>query len=91
MNATTVEINAKLETTLQYPDQVWSWGVRQFPVDYTDIDPESRCSGEQLGAQIVNFDDELDFLVLPGNESTTWYRDMTLIGKTNTFAQYLQN
>ncbi|XP_014088313.2 uncharacterized protein Rsod [Bactrocera oleae] len=89
VNATTVEINAKLETTLQYPDQVWSWGVRQFPVDYTDIDPESRCSGEQLGAQIVNFDDELDFLVLPGNESTTWYRDMTLIGETGIWGKSL--
>ncbi|XP_017481054.1 PREDICTED: uncharacterized protein LOC108370262 [Rhagoletis zephyria] len=81
VNATTVEIKAKLETTLQYPEQVWSWGVRKFPVDYSDIDPESRCSLEKLGAQVLSFDESLDYLVLPGNETATWHREMMLIGE----------
>lgn len=88
VNTTTVEIRAKLETTLQYPDQVWSWSVRKFPIDYNDIDPESRCSLEKLGAQVVSFDEDLDYLVLPGNETATWYRDMTLIGECFTFIYY---
>lgn len=80
INETTVEIISKVETTLQYPDQVWSWGVRKFPVDYTDMDAEERCSLAKLGEEVMSFDDDLGFLILPGNETSTWINEMQLIG-----------
>lgn len=76
-----VEIKSKLETTLQYPDQIWSWSIHQFPVDYTDIDSKRRCDQSQIGENIINFDDDLGYLVLPGNETSTWLKEMQLIGK----------
>ncbi|XP_037950401.1 uncharacterized protein LOC119681315 [Teleopsis dalmanni] len=89
LNTTTVEIKANLETTLQYPYQVWSWGVRKFPVDYTDVNPTGRCELEKLGEQIVNFENDLEYLVLPGNETTSWYRHMQLIGENGIWGKSL--
>lgn len=67
-----VNIKAFLETTIQYPEQSWTWGVHQNPVDYSIIDPDERCNLEHVGTQIINFDDVLGFLLLPGNESSVW-------------------
>ncbi|XP_068153414.1 uncharacterized protein Rsod [Drosophila tropicalis] len=89
MNSTTVEIKANLEATLQYPDQVWSWSVRRFPVDYTNIDPDERCHLERLGGQVVSFDEDLEYLVLPGNETSTWQRNMQLIGDQGIWGKSL--
>ncbi|XP_052836220.1 LOW QUALITY PROTEIN: uncharacterized protein LOC128252495 [Drosophila gunungcola] len=89
VNATTVEIKASLEATLQYPDQVWSWGVRRFPVDYTNIDPGDRCELSRLGSQVVSFDEDLEYLVLPGNETSTWQRNMQLIGDRGIWGKSL--
>ncbi|XP_002020566.2 uncharacterized protein LOC6594740 [Drosophila persimilis] len=89
MNATTVEIKASLEATLQYPDQVWSWSVRRFPVDYSIIDPEERCKLDRLGSQVLSFDEDLEYLVLPGNETSTWQRKMQLIGDCGIWGKSL--
>lgn len=67
-----VNIKAFLETTIQYPEQSWTWGVHQNPIDYSIIDPVKRCDLEHIGVQIINFDDLLGFLLLPGNESSIW-------------------
>lgn len=75
-----IVIKSELATTLQYPDQIWSWGVSEFPVDYSIVHSR-RCNDEQLGNQLINFDDSLGYLILPGNESTTWLSNMTLTGK----------
>lgn len=75
-----IKISAELSTTLQYPDQIWSWGISEFPVDYSVVD-HKRCSSEQLGKQLINFDDTLGYLTLPGNETSTWFSNMTLTGK----------
>ncbi|KAJ6637646.1 hypothetical protein Bhyg_10377 [Pseudolycoriella hygida] len=74
-----IKITSELSTTLQYPDQIWSWGISEFPVDYSIVDSR-RCSDEQLGKQLINFDDTLGYLTLPGNETTTWFSNITLTG-----------
>lgn len=76
-NEKLVDVKAFLETTIQYPEQSWTWGVHQNPVDYSIIDPVQRCDLDHVGPQIINFDDLLGFLLLPGNESSIW-SDMKL-------------
>lgn len=71
-NPKLVKVKAFLETTIQYPEQSWTWGVHQNPVDYSIIDPVKRCNLDHVGPQIMSFDDVLGFLVLPGNESSVW-------------------
>lgn len=84
-----MEIQASLEATLQYPEQVWSWAVRRFPVDYTNIEADERCQLERLGAQVLSFDEELDYLVLPGNETARWEHKMQLIGDRGIWGKSL--
>lgn len=76
-----VEIESSLETTLQYPDQVWSWAVHQLPVDYSNADGAERCDLTKLGSQILSFDESLGYLVLPGNESVKWNGKFSLTGR----------
>lgn len=80
-NATTVEISADLETTLQFPDQVWAWNIAQFPVDYTDVNPTTRCSQDKLGPSVVDLDEDLGYLVLTDNMTSTWMKELSLTGK----------
>lgn len=65
-----MNVKALLETTLQYPEQVWSWALHENPIDYTIIDPNKRC--DAVGNQIFSFDEKFGYLTLPGNESSTW-------------------
>lgn len=67
-----VQIKTALETTLQYPEQVWTWAVHQFPVDYTNPNPRDRCEIVRLGPKIIQFDETLGYLMLPGNESVIY-------------------
>lgn len=71
-NPKLVKVKAFLETTIQYPEQSWTWGVHQNPVDYSIIDPVERCDLDHVGPQIVSFDDVLGYLLMPGNESSIW-------------------
>lgn len=71
-NSNLVRVRSILETTIQYPEQSWTWGVHQNPVDYSIIDPVQRCSLENVGERLIDFDDLLGYLLLPGNESSTW-------------------
>ena len=81
-NSTAIEIKSKLETTLQFPEQSWSWGIHQFPVDYTDIDSDGRCDTRKIGNNLISFDDDLGYLSLPGNETTSWYKNIKLTGES---------
>lgn len=67
-----VKVKAFLETTIQYPEQSWSWGIHQNPIDYLIVDPVKRCDLEHVGPQIMTFDDVFGYLLLPGNESSVW-------------------
>lgn len=71
-NDNSFEIHSKLETTLQYPDQIWSWGIHELPVDYREVKPNRRCHPVSVGKRIIDFDEHLGYLQLPGNESTKW-------------------
>lgn len=76
-NLKLVKIKTFLETTLQFPEQQWSWSYHQNPVDYSIIDPDERCNLDHVGPQIMSFDDVLGYLYLPGNDSSVW-DDVTL-------------
>ena len=71
-NDNSIEIRSKVETTLQYPDQIWSWGIHEMPTDYRDVQPNRRCHPNTLGRKLIGFDDHLGYLQLPGNETSTW-------------------
>lgn len=71
-NSKLVRVRSILEATIQYPEQSWTWGVHQNPVDYSIIDPVERCSLESVGEKLIDFDDLLGYLELPGNESSVW-------------------
>lgn len=88
-NSTFVEISANLETTLQYPDQIWSWGVFQFPVDYTEVDEHKRCDLSNLGKSLISFDEDLGYLTLPGNETSKWFKQMTMTGEMGIWGKSL--
>lgn len=47
-----IKIITNLNTTLQYPEQVWSWFVTEYPVDYTEM--ENRCNEDYLGKIVLN-------------------------------------
>lgn len=79
-----VQIDSSLETTLQHPDQIWSWNIHQLPVDYSEANGNRRCSAPNLGKHLLSFDDSLGYLVLPGNESSTWNAPIDLTGNCNT-------
>lgn len=83
LNETHTLIRAQLETTLQYPDQVWSWSVREYPVDYTLIDGEERCRHvSDFSAVVHNLVEPLGYLVLPDNSSAEWLTTLPLFGRT---------
>lgn len=71
-NYTKTRIKSFFETTIQYPEQSWTWGVFENPIDYSIVDPVDRCSPERVGKQLVSLDEHLGFLILPGNESSIW-------------------
>lgn len=76
-----IEIQSKLETTLQYPDQIWSWAIHELPIDYREIDWNRRCLSANLGAKVIEFDNHLGYLQLPGNESVVWHLPSEIVGK----------
>lgn len=63
-------IKTNLNTTLQYPNQVWSWFVTEFPADYTKL-PEERCDEARLGKKLVQLDDLFGYLILPDNQTVS--------------------
>lgn len=63
-----VKITTNLNTTLEYPSQVWSWEVREFPVDYTEL--QGRCDDSKTGNSLVKLDDIYGYLVLPDNQTS---------------------
>lgn len=83
-----ISIRTNLKTTLEFPDQVWHWEVREFPVDYSEIDND-RCSDSNLGKDIINLTDELGYLSLPGNESTEYESENNLVGDKGLWGKSL--
>lgn len=84
-----MHIRSSLQTTLQFPDQTWSWSLHQLPVDYADMSAERRCSADRLGARLVAFDEQLGLLQLPGNQTTAWTADYALTGRLGLWGKSL--
>lgn len=81
-NPKLVKVKAFLEATLQYSEQSWSWGLYNNPIDYSIVDPAERCKRDRVGRELISFDDKLGYLILPGNESSTWNDvDLNLSGE----------
>lgn len=81
-NASHTLIKANLETTLQYPDQVWSWSIKEYPVDYTLIDGEQRCQRiSDLNTVVYNLVEPLGYLLMPDNSTAEWLTEIPLYGR----------
>lgn len=80
-NDNSIEIRSKVETTLQYPDQIWSWGIHEMPTDYREVNPNRRCHPSSIGKKLIEFDGQLGYLQLPGNESSIWHVPAEISGK----------
>ena len=89
MSPNETQIESNLETTLQYPEQIWSWSVYQLPVDYANANGIERCDLSNLGEQLWSFDDEHGYLTLPGNESTKWTSQISLSGQKGLWGKSL--
>lgn len=83
-----IKIIPNLQTTLQFPNHVWSWQLTEFPVDYTEI--ENRCTSSKLGKMLVNFDDIYGYLILPDNKTSQLETmDLKLTGANGLFGKSL--
>lgn len=80
-NDNSIDIASKLETTLQYPVQIWSWSIREMPTDYREVLPSRRCHPANFGNKLIDFDDHFGYLQLPGNETTKWSVSTNATGK----------
>lgn len=60
-----------------------------MPVDYSDPEPRSRCAPSRLGGEVVNFDNALGYLTLPGNESSTWVAPFAFAGPKGIWGKSL--
>ncbi|XP_014235437.1 uncharacterized protein LOC106658129 [Trichogramma pretiosum] len=65
-----VHLRVSLKPTFQYPIQLWSWALTEFPVDYRRIG-EDRCDERLLGRSLVDLTDVVGPLVFPGNETVS--------------------
>lgn len=79
-NDNSIEIRTNVETTLQYPDQIWSWGIHEMPTDYREVNPNKRCHSSNIGKKLIEFDAHLGYLQMPGNESSTWHVSSEISG-----------
>ncbi|KAL7017747.1 hypothetical protein ACKWTF_010504 [Chironomus riparius] len=87
-NPKLVKVKAFLEATLQYSEQSWSWGLYNNPIDYSIVDPVERCKRDRVGRELISFDDKLGYLILPGNESSTWNDvDLNLSGENGLWGR----
>lgn len=73
-----IQITTDLQPTLEFPFQIWSWYITEFPVDYSDV--ENRCDAAKLGKKLINLEDTFGYLVIPDN-ATVKYKTSDL--KTN--------
>ncbi|XP_056632651.1 uncharacterized protein LOC130442509 [Diorhabda sublineata] len=81
-----IRINTNLEATLEYPTQIWSWYVTEFPVDYSLI--EGRC--QNLGKKLLSMQDTFGYLILPDNQTAVYVtRELTINGALGLYGKGL--
>lgn len=87
-----VTIVTELEETLQYPEHYFSWGIRSYPVDYSEVDPQKRCQLKDsvLGPEQHSFDEELGYLAIPENKTARYSTSkVTLTGSNGIWGKSL--
>ncbi|CAG9822020.1 unnamed protein product, partial [Phaedon cochleariae] len=83
-----IRITTDLKTTLEYPNQVWSWYVSEFPVDYSEL--EDRCDADKLGKELINLDDTFGYLIMPENQTTDCItKDLQINGSLGLYGKSL--
>lgn len=78
-----------MEATLQFPNQRWSWAVYENPVDYTAVDPKSRCSLSNFGKKLIDFESDFGLLNIPGNETASWSTSLNVTGVNGLWGRSL--
>lgn len=64
---------------MEFPDQVWSWFINEFPVDYSEV--ENRCDSLKIGKKLINLEESFGYLVIPDNATTQYKtKDLTFTG-----------
>nr|CAI5853950.1 unnamed protein product [Callosobruchus analis] len=83
-----MKISTDLKPTLEYPNQIWSWYVTEFQVDYAELD--NRCTNEKLGKRLVNLEDIFGYLLIPDNSTTEFTSDQIhFTGPTGLYGKSL--
>lgn len=63
---------------------MWSWTIKEYPVDYSLVDGDERCRRvSDLGTVIHNLVEPLGYLLLPDNATAEWLTTIPLFGKKN--------
>lgn len=60
-----------------------------MPIDYREIESGRRCNPSNFGKKLIELDQHLGYLQLPGNESTTWNVSTDISGKQTFFDIHL--
>lgn len=83
-----IEISTELNPTLEYPNQVWSWSINEFPVDYTDL--ENRCQNNKIGKSFIDLDAIYGYLIIPDNQTSTFFtKDLKINGHSGIYGKSL--
>ncbi|KAK4875753.1 hypothetical protein RN001_012175 [Aquatica leii] len=84
----TIRINTNLNATLQFPKQIWSWYITEFPTDYAQL--ENRCDSSKLGKTLIKLDDIYGYLIIPENATSEFItKNLTLSGSTGLYGKSL--
>ncbi|CAG9829590.1 unnamed protein product [Diabrotica balteata] len=79
-------IRTDLKTTLEYPTQIWSWYLSEFPVDYSQL--EDRC--QNLGKKILPLQDSFGYLILPDNQTAEYVtKELKISGPLGLYGKSL--
>ncbi|XP_025833804.1 uncharacterized protein LOC108743229 [Agrilus planipennis] len=81
-----VKLITNLNVTLEYPSQIWSWALTEFPTDYSQL--ENRCDFTKIGNEILNFDDIYGYLLVPENGTSEFVtKDLDIRGPKGLFGK----
>ncbi|KAF5278486.1 hypothetical protein FQA39_LY05975 [Lamprigera yunnana] len=81
-------INTNLNATLQFPKQLWSWYITEFPTDYSQL--ENRCHSSKLGRNIITLDDVYGYLLIPENGTSEFVtKNITIGGSRGLYGKSL--
>ncbi|XP_017780045.1 PREDICTED: uncharacterized protein LOC108565217 [Nicrophorus vespilloides] len=83
-----IVIKTDLSATLQYPSQVWSWFITEFPVDYS-ISDNGRCGPSKLGKSLISLENKLGYLIIPDNQTSEFETDLKLTSDSSIFGKSL--